>query len=376
MNIHIAPDEKFIDAFIENKTKLNNNAIDIFYVVIKEGTSLKHVTNKTIIPIVLNKSTFRNIIDNNKVKNIFFHSFSLEYQSYFRYISNTVNKYWIFYGAELYQTPIIQKILDKDSELLYYTYMKKKKALVFLPLLLIKYLIKVREAIVSRKIESLIANFDYFCHWNKKDYEYIRDSYPKFKAKYHFFGYASVKSSGSSPEFHNNSQINNNILLGNYASVTLNHHRILKKLSSTKKKDFKVFCPLSYGDAHYRELIVQCGEDLLQENFVPVTKFMPKTDYEIFFDKIDVVVMNNVRTQGAGNISMALKAGKKIYLNSRNTHYLLLRELGVVLFTIDELLKSSIDQIFTPLTTEEKMHNFTMINNFINEVSHSYNDLP
>jgi hypothetical protein len=69
--------------------------------------------------------------------------------------------------------------------------------------------------------------------------------------------------------------------------------------------------------------------------------------------------MNHKRTQGGGNINMALYFGKKVFLKKENTLYKLYKDSGVTIFNIEEDLNN--DDLFKELNIEEKEKNHLII---------------
>ena len=274
-------------------------------------------------------------------------------------------------------------MLDEESESLYPRIYQTKKIIKYLPLTAIRALLVQREKLRVVKIRKILSRIDYFCHWNELDFVYLQGEFPEFKAKLILFGYGSTlinkspalttikkgtdKSSGST---------NKCIMIGNSSTVTLNHLTILNYIKHFNNDNFIILCPLSYGDKEYRQFLINYARINFPYNFESLVEFIPFDEYQQKISNVDVLVMNNIRTQGGGNISLALLEGKKVYMNPKNTHYQKLKNIGINIFSIDNLLNSTFEEIFTPLSSDQRLKNIELTTIFLNEIANGYYHLP
>lgn len=105
------------------------------------------------------------------------------------------------------------------------------------------------------------------------------------------------------------------ILLGHSAAEYGNHIAGLKLLYKFRYEDIKIYCPLSYGNADYRDMVILNGKDLFGDKFIPITEFMETEQYYTFLNSIDVAVMPMTRMAGATNLAYLSSIGKKIYIS-------------------------------------------------------------
>jgi hypothetical protein len=125
------------------------------------------------------------------------------------------------------------------------------------------------------------------------------------------------------------------ILVGNSASETNRHEFIFDKLHKFSSDNIKLIVPLSYGDNIYRERIINIGKKIFDENFYPLTEFLPYDKYlEIIFS-IDIAIFANNRQQGMGNLIQLLGLGKKVYLNPETSQWNLCQNLGIKVYDIN-----------------------------------------
>ncbi len=89
---------------------------------------------------------------------------------------------------------------------------------------------------------------------------------------------------------------------------------VLQLLGRFKGKPMKVRPILSYGDPAVREKALVLGRELFGENFIPVLDYMSPKDYARLLSTTDILVMNQQRQQGLGNILALLYDGAKVYI--------------------------------------------------------------
>lgn len=120
----------------------------------------------------------------------------------------------------------------------------------------------------------------------------------------------------------------NNIQLGNSAHPEGNHIEAMEILADQDLGERKVIVPLSYGKPEYRDIILSVGRQLLGDKFQPLTEFMPLDAYNEIVGQCGVVVMNQYRQQGLGNIMASLWRGDVVFLASEVV-YNSYREFGL-----------------------------------------------
>lgn len=129
-----------------------------------------------------------------------------------------------------------------------------------------------------------------------------------------------------------------NILVGNSATPTNNHIEVFRTLSRIQlPASSKIVVPLSYGDARYREKIVELGTELFGDQFQPVTDFMDFDQYVALLQSCSMMVMNHKRQQGAGNIGIGMYLGAKVFVNPSSPLYDYYKETGLTIYSLGEL---------------------------------------
>jgi hypothetical protein len=128
-----------------------------------------------------------------------------------------------------------------------------------------------------------------------------------------------------------------NILLGNSATPTNNHFDVLEKLRPFEKENIQIFCPLSYGDSKYGDLVEQAGKLIFGNKFNSLREFLSFDEYLKLLSSIDIAIFNHNRQQGVGNITTLLALGKKVFIKEEVTTWKLFTELGCDIFEINQV---------------------------------------
>lgn len=146
--------------------------------------------------------------------------------------------------------------------------------------------------------------------------------------------------------------------VGNSADPTNNHEEVFEYLSLFEDKVFKVFCPLSYGDKSYKEMIIEKGYSFFGKNFIPLTDFMSFDEYNKFMNSIDIAIFNHNRQQGMGNIIGLLSLGKKVILKQDITSYRFLKSLGIKIWSLND------KEVLSIINQNDKKNNILIVRNY------------
>jgi hypothetical protein len=161
-----------------------------------------------------------------------------------------------------------------------------------------------------------------------------------------------------------NATLGDNILVGNSSSYTNNHLEIFKKLSHLSIGDKKLIVPLSYGDPILRQQLIK-GNKVFNTNFFPILKFLPLGEYNKLIQSCNIVIMNHYRQQAVGNIISAVYIGAKVFLNTENSAYLYLKNLGCHIYNIEKDLNN--DEGLKGLSQKQIEHNRFLLEKDINQ---------
>lgn len=157
------------------------------------------------------------------------------------------------------------------------------------------------------------------------------------------------------------------ILLGNSPTPANNHVEALKMLQPILPEDASLVVPLNYGDPEkfkfYGDSISKLGSELFGKRFKPLRAWLPLEAYHRMISRCGTVIMNHRRQQGLGTISAALYKGAKVFLRPENPVYSWYREMGVVLFSTEELAASGAAAL-GPLSEKDWENNRGIVGNF------------
>ena len=182
------------------------------------------------------------------------------------------------------------------------------------------------------KIENYVKrNFAYINTLVPQDYE-IAKKYYKVKGKYKKAQYilnnneieplCRMQYMGKNSSKFINALISKKkediyIQIGNSANSSNNHFEILDMLKKFKNEKIKIFCILSYGgNKSYVLKVNEYGIKYFGNKFIGIFDFIPINEYWYYLQNIDILVFNQKRQQGLGNIFMLSYFEKKIYLRN------------------------------------------------------------
>lgn len=347
INVHLALDEKFINASVdmfekyypgENYFIIDKNEKDRRFVSLRDNVFFIPFKQSNWLNRIVECCHFQptdkfNVIVHYLSRHSANRALSLKHHA-------CVNKIcWIFYGADLYV------YLNETGKYALYDYkvegwISQLKRKIKLWLGYYNY------------VEKFCAELDYFCFWNYYDYKLLC-KYVKTNAQFKFFYYINSTSNASSYDNMKLSESKQNIFLINHsASFTGNHVTILKKLSSLSIDDIKLIIPISYGPKEHADLIEKEAMKLFPNKYILLKDYMPRNEYYSIVDKCQCAIMGHRRQEAGGNISFLLLHGKKVFLREDNSLLQYYKNLGCFVYSFEKDLNSKED--LKPLTKEQQ----------------------
>jgi dTDP-N-acetylfucosamine:lipid II N-acetylfucosaminyltransferase len=131
------------------------------------------------------------------------------------------------------------------------------------------------------------------------------------------------------------------IQIGNSGNPTNEHLEVFEWIRLIGNREFRLCCPLSYGNRDYIGQVIQRGTELFGDRFTPLTELLPASAYNLHLAGLDTLILNHRRHQGFGNVLIALYLGIKVYLRQDvSTWRYLVDELGCRLFDTTSLSQS------------------------------------
>ena len=271
---------------------------------------------------------FRNFIgDTSQYKYVILHYLGDELVDFTYSASQTNNFVWIVWGGDLYNS-----LLEPYGYKLYaYTdFIKKGKLGTFLPFI-DRYL---NRRVIWKRVEA-VKRIPYYAILEgdlKLLKMYIHHLHPTCKD---FFYYPVDDMVDDSLK---NQQITgNNIFVGNSASLTNNHRKVFEILSTCDLGNRKVITPLSYGPESGRDYAIKWGNELINDNFYPITEYMPLEEYNKLMFSANLFIYGSYRQEAFGNIVVALYFGGIVVLSHRNPLTEDLKKKGFEIFSLQHL---------------------------------------
>lgn len=145
-----------------------------------------------------------------------------------------------------------------------------------------------------------------------------------------------------------------NIIVNHSASPTGNHLDVFQLLSKLPLGNRKIIVPVSYGTDSLKEFIIRKGQEILKDNFYPLTEFMSLDEYNKLLLTSNVFIYGHLRQEAVGNILIALFIGGKVFLSSDSPMFTFYKRIGLKLYSLNELNR---DSISSPMKEEDVENN-------------------
>ena len=358
--------KEFID-IIHSKFKIDEHK----FIIIKEKNKKHHINpeeyqNINVITISTEENILKFIVSHIKLftvkyikirklmeqsEYIFVHCLSVEISLILFRFRGEAKIIWIMWGYDLYQYLPLKLFDDYTLELL-----KKINSNVK------TFIRKIYHSFNFLIWKRVIKRIDYLITPHKGDVRLLK-TYFKTKAEWYpkgiypnpvDFEKLGLESSNSINEKFNFKKSGGKLfLIGNSGSTSNNHLDIMIRLSKMKEQNFKIICPLSYGGSkNYIKKIIEKGEKLFGNRFVPLLDFYNPDQYFGILKQIDLAIMYHNRQQGGGSTHILVYLGKPICMKKTSGYFHLI-ENGVVVFPIQDLEKLILNEVeFTQAMSE------------------------
>ena len=360
MNYHIMVQDKFIDSYIEDVYALGQSALNVFWLRGLPGDTNYIHTQRNVSYIGSDAHAIRaKLACLNPEDNLFIHWYD---HWIAEIISPFKHKLFVyFWGGELLSEPHAYhlhwlydpKTLTYEKKQLHLSLIWRKNVLQVIK----QYLaIRKHKALIQSQYlekQKQIARIDYIisADINTGDIQKVKQLFPACKAV-HLPGFYDVNvdvSINRPTNKRNHVDAPIKLLLGNSATSTNNHLDAFEQLSTIP--NILVYCPLSYGNEHYRELIIAEGYRLFKDRFIPLVDFMEREQYIDFVNEMDAIVMFHNRSQAFGNIITALCLGKPVFMKPSNSLKYTINNMGIINYDATQIdtpyLLSSIQEAAT-----------------------------
>ncbi len=346
MNYHIMVDDKFIDPFMEDMIELgflnNNNR----YYVRGDINNRKYVFSEEVTWL-----SYGGIIDLLKsihqTDKLYIHWYDFYMgELCLKFLNPKVELSAILWGGEFFQEPEwyhLFRILERKTlwEIIKVNcfpsnYNGLTNFKIFLKTISHDFKKYKEKKIQVARVDNILVHLE-----DSFDVKLIEKIYGnKFRKHVPFFYQYNFEYAKS---FQNNNSGSNSlkILVGNSFNHSNNHFDAFDKLSKVLKEPYQIHCPLSYGSSVVvRDLVIKYGKRLFGNSFYPVMDYLNVKNYLELLNEMDAVYFDHIRSQAFGNIVMLLSMGKPVFMNKKNTLYLMFVNMGISgIYSIDRFIE-------------------------------------
>jgi hypothetical protein len=160
-----------------------------------------------------------------------------------------------------------------------------------------------------------------------------------------------------------------NILVGHRATDYLNHLKLLQQLSSYAEEEIRIVCFLNYGsdDKEYIKQVIDLGESLFREKFVPITKLLSKEEYEGVMKSINISLIAGRKQAGLGAIYRTILYKGTVFLDNNGKNMEWLKYINVQAASIDDIPHYSFEEFISVVNAQQKEENQQRFLQFVNK---------
>lgn len=269
-------------------------------------------------------------INNLKFEKIVLHGVPYSWMFYFVHLK-VKNIYWVCWGAGAkinYRN--FRSILFHPFKILLYSRFKKIAALMY------------------QDKQSLEKNFFL------QNVEVLSYFDPSLKA----FPFTVEDLSFQKEKYHGT------IYVGNNSSSLFSYAKVLEILKEHKNIE-RIDCMANYNftENNAASQLRLKGIEYFGDKFTLNTQFYSLDEYYDYMKQCDIYICAVEKQTGLAAIYTTLRMGKKIFLTGHNYEWI--NSMGCKIFHLRELINIRQDELFLPLSEEEKIQNYNVISKFL-----------
>lgn len=353
INLHIVPDSIFINKFISDIESISNDEDHLFIAISRQDSisdKFTYLDDGKVIYAPLKSELFTTTVGQlRKFKRIFIHWLLPCLENFVRSIPKGPLVCWCFWGefdpsfgplSRYLRYEKQSREFARASDITWHLISGRVLIYPVIPSFIrsgVRFLTSLLR--LTRRVIS-ISRVDIFLHWNEIDLQVLRHVNIRLPMKRHEFIYnvIDVTPCETSPfvdQLWKDHKLEGKtvLLLGHSAFPSGNHLDALDLLNEKiKNSSIRIISLLSYGDAIYREVVIEKGRRLFGARFIPITTLLPTAEYYHLLSRISAAFLNHRYSEGAGNIFRILLEGKPLFLNPRSTIFQMLRADGVKIY--------------------------------------------
>ena len=342
---HIIQDDKFLDGVMnafESEIRYDNH---YFYFCKSKDYKFKWIKNVEKIKLIYTQQMAKEIFGKSEYDVVFFCSM-LDYHA-FKYIPKDKIVIWWAWGYDLYGSsrfiniplykPLTKEYVKHDN----FTILQVTKRLL--------RMVPIWRLWRYGSKDDAIRRIDYFQPVIRTEYLLLK-KIEGFHAKEFYYPGANSFKSYLTPNIPKHC---NRLMVGNSAIATNNHCDVWRHIHSYIPDTINVVVPISYGDKKYGRYVNDLiGKDNPQVEFL--TEMLPYNEYMDLLDSCSYAVYGVLRQQAMGAIFRCMASGIKLFLYRDSLVYDYLKNIGCLVFAIEDINK---DSFLYPLTEEQAKHN-------------------
>jgi len=338
--LHITTDDKFFDSVFDEWKQDKHFMNKALFVSLWGNHKFKHIKNKENVDVIFGCKHIKEYLRFSDYDLVFFHSLPPRYYRLVKYIPDDKIVIWWMWGYDVYYSlRMIPALINID---LYKPITKHYVNNCFKPKeLLLNLLWWMMRKKTRKDRDYAIGRIDFFQPVLKNEYDLIK-RIPQFRAQEFYYKNSWLSFSSVLPK-----KADGDILIGNSATTTNNHLDVLNIIMNIKQPCQNIIMPLSYGNKEYTEWL---NNKINNDSVIKLHDFMPKEDYFRLLNKCSYAIIGTLRQQAIGNVSFVLSQGIKLFLYRDSIIYKNYKELGFVVYTIEDM---TMDSLKTPLTKDE-----------------------
>jgi|GEM_PF-1249358 len=153
------------------------------------------------------------------------------------------------------------------------------------------------------------------------------------------------------------------VFVGNSATPTCRHDDAFTALLPLRERGAKIYCALNYGDPAYRQRIIDEGHRVFGRDFIPLTQWMARSDFEALLSNMDLGVFAHERQQGMGTAIAMFGLGKQVLLRAGTSQSSYFGSIGLRFAGLSE-------PVLTPLSPSDAELNRAVIREHHSAASH------
>ena len=354
--LHIIKDEKFTDGLISNYEQVAPGRSTFLIITQSEDRALQFVKSRGDNLISVH---YRNLITHkdliSKAPLIIFHGLDRTRLNLLGALKGSERIVVHFWGAEIYLLPSLTKRLLKPATKRIFNQITPAR---------LKLKERFRGYYYHLQYKKHLKKVNYFSTVIPTEATLIKKYLPE--ATQIMFNYVHIEGMHLSSKTRSSEA--NDILIGNSSSYTCNHLDIIHKINDIEAlQSMHKIIPLNYGDKRYAAAIIKALTDYGDLNYLPLTDFLPISEYNTVLSRCAIAIMGHQRQQAIGTIIMCLWMGMRVFLSEKNPAFAYYKSEGLYVFSLESDLKTLLRKGINALPNHEAEQNRSILTNLYSE---------